>query len=69
MLFTLLPYILIQVAAFGYGCYHKTEYCDSEGSFPLMGFIICILFFIVYLVYQVPPLEPHQHVLTFDPHS
>jgi len=56
MLLTALPYVLIQSAAFGYGCYHKDkakENCTSEGSFPLIGLVVTMAFFVAYIVFQI----------------
>jgi len=55
MVITMLPYVLIQIAAFGYDCYHKddTNKCSGEGNFPLVGLIISIVFFLGYCWFQV----------------
>ena len=55
MVITMLPYILIQIAAFFYDCYHKddTNKCSGEGSFPLVGLIISMVFFFGYCWFQV----------------
>merc|ERR1712166_1050709 len=55
MVITMLPYVLIQIAAFGYDCYHKddTNKCSGEGNFPLVGLIISIVFFLGYCCFQV----------------
>ena len=52
---TMLPYIIIQIAAFFYDCYHKddTNKCSGEGSFPLVGLIISMVFFLGYCWFQV----------------
>ena len=53
MLLTALPYVLIQCAAFGYGCANKHTNCSSEGPFPLVGLAITAVFFLFYIWFQV----------------
>eukprot|EP00658_Telonema_sp_P-2_P013059 TRINITY_DN14959_c0_g1_i1.p1 TRINITY_DN14959_c0_g1~~TRINITY_DN14959_c0_g1_i1.p1 ORF type:complete len:443 (-),score=105.99 TRINITY_DN14959_c0_g1_i1:632-1960(-) len=57
MLLTILPYLIIQIAAFGYGCYHKSENCNSEGKFPLIGMVFAMFFFAFYLWWQIRHTE------------
>jgi len=54
MLLTTVSYIIIQGPSFKFQTYHNDkEEASKEGIYALVGFVLCIIFFVSYSVWQV----------------
>lgn len=53
MVVTCIPYVIIQIAAFGYAYEDDVAYAKAENPYAWAGFYACMVFFVAYLGYQL----------------